>query len=171
MLKNIEEQYGIRNLQICCNIAGSDALDETALREPLSGKRDGVDVRINTDACIFLLERDGIPARPTPHINNAPFRTRGKKSMEECAHNLPSPGEPPMRFLESCMHLKLWKLHGKMIQSMGMSKLSLFRDLWLFLHIRKKWWLLPILLLTALLGLILIFAQGSTLAPFIYTVF
>lgn len=52
-----------------------------------------------------------------------------------------------------------------------MSKLSLFRDLWLFLRIRKKWWLLPILLLTILLGLILIFAQGSPLAPFIYTVF
>ncbi|MBI1934246.1 hypothetical protein HYS30_01135 [Candidatus Peregrinibacteria bacterium] len=52
-----------------------------------------------------------------------------------------------------------------------MSKLALFRDLWLFLRIRKKWWLLPILLLTVLLGLILIFAQGSPLAPFIYTVF
>lgn len=52
-----------------------------------------------------------------------------------------------------------------------MSKLSLFRDLWLFLRIRKKWWLLPIFLLTILLGLILIFAQGSPLAPFIYTVF
>lgn len=52
-----------------------------------------------------------------------------------------------------------------------MSKLSLFRDLWLFLRIRKKWWLLPILLLTVLLGIVLIFAQGSPLAPFIYTVF
>lgn len=52
-----------------------------------------------------------------------------------------------------------------------MSKFSLFRDLWLFLRIRKKWWLLPILLLTILLGFILIFAQGSPLAPFIYTVF
>lgn len=52
-----------------------------------------------------------------------------------------------------------------------MSKLSLLRDLWLFLRIRKKWWLLPIFLLTIFLGLILIFAQGSPLAPFIYTVF
>lgn len=50
-------------------------------------------------------------------------------------------------------------------------KLSILRDLWLFLRIRKKWWLLPILLLTIFLGLILIFAQGSPLAPFIYTVF
>ena len=52
-----------------------------------------------------------------------------------------------------------------------MSKLAIFAELWAFLRIRKKWWLLPILLLIVLLGLILIFAQGSALAPFIYTVF
>lgn len=52
-----------------------------------------------------------------------------------------------------------------------MSKLSIFRELWLFLRIRKKWWLLPMILLIVVLGLILVFAQGSPLAPFIYTVF
>lgn len=52
-----------------------------------------------------------------------------------------------------------------------MSKLSIFKELWAFMRIRKKWWLLPILLMIVLLGLILIFAQGSALAPFIYTVF
>ena len=52
-----------------------------------------------------------------------------------------------------------------------MSKLAIFAELWAFLRIRKKWWLLPILLLIVVLGLILIFAQGSALAPFIYTVF
>lgn len=52
-----------------------------------------------------------------------------------------------------------------------MSKLSIFKELWAFLRVRKKWWLLPILLLIVLLGLILVFAQGSALAPFIYTVF
>jgi hypothetical protein len=52
-----------------------------------------------------------------------------------------------------------------------MSKLSIFKELWAFLNQRKKWWLLPILVLIVLLGLILIFAQGSALAPFIYTVF
>ncbi len=50
-----------------------------------------------------------------------------------------------------------------------MSKLSIFRELWLFLRIRKKWWLLPILLIIALLGFLLVFAQTSPLAPFIYT--
>lgn len=52
-----------------------------------------------------------------------------------------------------------------------MGKLSIFRDLWAFLRIRKKWWLLPMLLVIVLLGIILVFAQGSPLAPFIYTVF
>jgi len=52
-----------------------------------------------------------------------------------------------------------------------MTKLSIFADLWMFLRIRKKWWLLPLLLLIVVLGLILVFAQGSPLAPFIYTVF
>lgn len=52
-----------------------------------------------------------------------------------------------------------------------MSKLSIFLELWHFLRVRKKWWLLPILLLITLFGLILVFAQGSPLAPFIYTIF
>ena len=53
----------------------------------------------------------------------------------------------------------------------SMSKLSIFSDLIAFLRIRKKWWLLPLAFLIVLLGIILIFAQGSPLAPFIYTVF
>ncbi|MDA0375824.1 MAG: DUF5989 family protein [bacterium] len=52
-----------------------------------------------------------------------------------------------------------------------MSKIAIFSELWQFLKIRKKWWLLPILMMIVLLGLILVFAQGSALAPFIYTVF
>lgn len=52
-----------------------------------------------------------------------------------------------------------------------MSKLSIFKELWAFMRIRKKWWLMPIILMIVLLGIILIFAQGSALAPFIYTVF
>lgn len=52
-----------------------------------------------------------------------------------------------------------------------MSKLAIFSEVWSFLRIRKKWWLLPLVIFIALLGLILIFAQGSAFAPFIYTVF
>lgn len=52
-----------------------------------------------------------------------------------------------------------------------MSKLSIFAEIWDFMKVRKKFWLLPIIVLTAALGLLLIFAQTSPLAPFIYTIF
>lgn len=45
------------------------------------------------------------------------------------------------------------------------------RELWEFLKVRKKFWLLPIILVMGLLGGLLIFAQGSAVAPFIYTLF
>ncbi len=48
---------------------------------------------------------------------------------------------------------------------------SLVHELWLFLRVRKKWWLLPIILVLLLMGALLVFAQGSALAPFIYTIF
>ena len=48
---------------------------------------------------------------------------------------------------------------------------SLTRELWGFLRVRKKWWLLPIMLMMLLVGALLVFAHGSVLAPFIYTIF
>jgi hypothetical protein len=48
---------------------------------------------------------------------------------------------------------------------------SLFREFWAFLRVRKKWWLLPIIVVMVLVGGLLVFAQGSALAPFIYTIF
>jgi hypothetical protein len=44
-------------------------------------------------------------------------------------------------------------------------------ELWAFMRIRKKWWLLPIIVMMLLVGALLVFAQGSVLAPFIYTIF
>jgi hypothetical protein len=49
--------------------------------------------------------------------------------------------------------------------------MSLIKELWLFMRTRKKFWLLPILILMALLGGLLVLAQGSAIAPFIYTIF
>jgi len=48
---------------------------------------------------------------------------------------------------------------------------SLVREFWQFLKVRKKWWLLPIIVVMVLVGALLVFAQGSALAPFIYTIF
>jgi hypothetical protein len=44
-------------------------------------------------------------------------------------------------------------------------------QVWGYAKVRKKWWLLPIVLIMLLVGALLIFAQGSALAPFIYTIF
>lgn len=48
---------------------------------------------------------------------------------------------------------------------------ELLKDLWDFLKIRKKFWLAPIIIILLLLGALLITAQGSVVAPFIYTLF
>lgn len=49
--------------------------------------------------------------------------------------------------------------------------IELLNDLWNFMKVRKKFWLAPILLMSMLLGALLIFAEGSAVAPFIYTLF
>ena len=49
--------------------------------------------------------------------------------------------------------------------------MSLLKELWAFLGERKKFWLLPIILVMLLIGGLLVLAQGSALAPFIYTIF
>ncbi|MFY9731123.1 MAG: DUF5989 family protein [Candidatus Acidiferrales bacterium] len=49
--------------------------------------------------------------------------------------------------------------------------MSFLKDFWAFLSTRKKYWLLPILLMMLALGALLVFAQGSAIAPFIYTLF
>ena len=48
---------------------------------------------------------------------------------------------------------------------------SLVMEFWHFLKVRKKWWLVPIVVVMAVVGALLVFAQGSALAPFIYTIF
>jgi hypothetical protein len=49
--------------------------------------------------------------------------------------------------------------------------LDLFGDLWVFMRVRKKFWLAPIIFMMALVGGLVVLAQGSAIAPFIYTLF
>jgi hypothetical protein len=49
--------------------------------------------------------------------------------------------------------------------------LDLLKDLWGFMRVRKKYWLVPMVLVLLLLGTLIFFAQGSAVAPFIYTLF
>jgi uncharacterized protein DUF5989 len=44
-------------------------------------------------------------------------------------------------------------------------------ELWLFMRVRKKYWLVPIILVLALFGGLIVLTQGSAVAPFIYTLF
>jgi len=49
--------------------------------------------------------------------------------------------------------------------------LALVKELFAYMSARKKWWLFPILIVVVLFGGLLILAQGSAVAPFIYTIF
>ena len=49
--------------------------------------------------------------------------------------------------------------------------MAVLKELWDFLKVRKKWWLLPIVAMLVLLGALMVFTQSSAVAPFIYTLF
>ena len=49
--------------------------------------------------------------------------------------------------------------------------MGLLLEFWAFMKVRKKWWLMPIIVAMLLVGSLLVFASGSALAPFIYTIF
>ena len=49
--------------------------------------------------------------------------------------------------------------------------MSFVTELWLFMRVRKKFWLLPILMMTAVFGGLVVLSKGSAIAPFIYTLF
>lgn len=53
---------------------------------------------------------------------------------------------------------------------MGNNK-SILAELWNFMKVRKKWWLLPIIIMLAIVGILIIFGQSSSLSPFIYALF
>lgn len=49
--------------------------------------------------------------------------------------------------------------------------MSFLSELWQFLRVRKKFWLLPLILVSLFLGALIVFTSGSAVAPFIYTLF
>ena len=52
-----------------------------------------------------------------------------------------------------------------------MNRVAIIREFFEFLRERKRWWITPILCFLVLLGILIIFASGSALAPFIYSLF
>lgn len=49
--------------------------------------------------------------------------------------------------------------------------MEFIKDLWGFMKERKKFWLLPMILILLLIGLLIVFSSGSAIAPFVYTLF
>ena len=49
--------------------------------------------------------------------------------------------------------------------------LEFLKDLWDFMRVRKKFWLAPIIIVLLLLGIFVVFAEGTAVAPFVYTLF
>jgi hypothetical protein len=56
-------------------------------------------------------------------------------------------------------------------QRMSRQSGGVVSELWAFMRVRKKWWLAPVMVVLLLVGTLLVFAQTSALAPFIYTIF
>ena len=54
---------------------------------------------------------------------------------------------------------------------MSVDRFLILKEFWEFLKVRKKWWLAPIMIFLLLLGMLIIFSEGSALAPFIYALF
>jgi Family of unknown function (DUF5989) len=49
--------------------------------------------------------------------------------------------------------------------------MSFIAEIWDYLRVRRKFWLVPVLIVMAMLGVLIVLSQGSALAPFIYTLF
>ena len=49
--------------------------------------------------------------------------------------------------------------------------MSFIRELWLYMRVRRKFWLLPIIVMMVILGGLVVLSQGSAVAPFIYKIF
>ncbi len=64
----------------------------------------------------------------------------------------------------------LWDVHSRCAQA-SLKMWSMLSEIWGLLRARKKFWLLPIIIVMLVLGALLVFAQTSALAPFIYTIF
>lgn len=52
-----------------------------------------------------------------------------------------------------------------------MAKLAIIKELWGFLKVRKKFWMLPVILIMVILGILILLSEGSAVTPFIYTLF
>ena len=62
-------------------------------------------------------------------------------------------------------------LYSAFTYYIGFKVIDFIKEFWEFLKVRKKYWLLPIIIVLALFGILIVLSQGSAVAPFIYTIF
>ncbi len=70
----------------------------------------------------------------------------------------------------SCKRVK-FQIDGLFRINRGKKMLGVIAELWRFMRVRKKFWLLPIIIVMLIFGALIVLTQGSAVAPFIYTVF
>ena len=68
-------------------------------------------------------------------------------------------------------NLQFYRSLMTIVTGVTVSKLSIIIEFWHFLRVRKKWWLIPIVVSLLLLGALIVFAEGSALSPWLYTFF
>lgn len=56
-------------------------------------------------------------------------------------------------------------------ESFTQRRFYLLRDLWAFLSVRKRWWLLPIIIMMLLVGILIVFGESTAVSPFVYALF
>jgi hypothetical protein len=67
----------------------------------------------------------------------------------------------------------VWNFNSKQIQNIGLIllKMNFLKEFWLFIKERKKWWLLPLVIMLFLIALFIFLGASSALAPFVYSLF
>ena len=128
----------------------------------------GVPIVINTSFNVR-----GEPIVCTPHDAYLCFMRTNMDHLVLGHHLLDKKEQPPLREDVDWRTLLRAGLRTRrpMAFEGSREKLGILGELWAFMRVRKKWWLGPIVLMLALLGLLVVFTQGSAIAPFIYTLF
>ena len=65
----------------------------------------------------------------------------------------------------------LWRTSSSEVNVNEVHMVALLKELWAYMRARKKWWLMPAIVVLVVFGGILLLAQGTAVAPFIYTIF
>ena len=111
-----------------------------------------------------------------------PFRLKTSGSIEKCSRQhvgaakkveVINAGVNAWSYAQMHTHFRNYELKYEpdIVVLAAMSKLSILKEFWSFLRVRKKFRLIPIVFFLLLLGAILVIGQGSALAPFIYSFF